>query len=99
MRDVACAIIIQFANASFMNSGEKIASIPAASASRASCCSSANDKPEKFAATIPKRAIQTPSFAYDSGAAPYHLLEEPSALSFQLLRKSLLLLFWLTADR
>ena len=57
MREVACAITWQLASPSFMNSGEKMASIPADSAARASSCSSAKESPESVAATIPTLAI------------------------------------------
>src|SRR5581483_11313533 len=61
---VACAMIWQFASASFMNSGEYTASNPAASASFASCCSSTKDVSPGLATTMPKRAIRVSSFVW-----------------------------------
>src|SRR5262245_28761414 len=60
--EVACAMRWQFDSASFMNSGEKTASTPADSASRASSWSSAKETSPGLAITIPKRAIHISSF-------------------------------------
>src|SRR5712692_2632011 len=59
---VACAMTWQFESASFINSGEKTASTPADSASRASSRSSTKETSEGLAATIPNLAIHIPSF-------------------------------------